>query len=105
MNGDVLDTGELDRIMHCYLVQIQVERSKLIPKDIVGEEEFYLHHSLRRGFTTCARNQGVSEVDINTASRWQNHENAGGRKPGRNMMEHYSQIIHLIPTLLCYCEE
>lgn len=49
-----------------------------------------------------APNQGVSEPDINTANRWENHERAGDRKPGRSMMEHYSYVYHLFPTLLRY---
>lgn len=103
-NGEVIDMGKLDGIMHKYLLEIQSERPDLIPKEVDVVNEFSFHRSLRRGSTTQARNQGVSEADINTANRWRNVERAGGRKPARSMMEHYSQIHHLVPTLVRYSQ-
>ena len=102
LTGGMIEMAQLDALMHQHLMEIQAQRPDLIAEDIVVMEEYSIHRSFRRGSTTQARNKGVSEADINTANQWRNHERAGGRRPGSTMMEHYSQIQMLVPTLVRY---
>ena len=42
----------------------------------------------------------VSNLDITTANRWGNTERTGEIRATKNIMEHYSIIKMLLPTLL-----
>lgn len=89
-------------ILFEYLEKIQLERTDLIEASASVREEFGISRSFRRGSTSHAENQGVSEPDIDTANRWRTVENARGTRPGLVMREHYSDIRLLLPTLLRY---
>ena len=93
-----------DTVMHKHLLAIQVEDLSLIPADVDVVEAFLLHRLLLCGLMMQACNMNIVEVDILMVNRWRNVEKAGGRWPGRNMLEHYSQIQHLIPSLLQYSQ-
>ncbi len=49
---------------------------------------------------TEARNQRVSESDIDMMSRWRNAENARGKKPHMRVQDHYSDIKLMVLSLL-----
>jgi len=67
-------------------------------------EEFGISRSFRRGATTEARNQKVSENDINLMNRWRNFEKAGGKRPRMWMQDHYLDIALMIPSLLRFSQ-
>ena len=73
---------------------------KLIRKAVVLYEEYSIYRYLRQGSTTHVRNKGLSELDINTANIWINTERKGGSRANKNVVEHYSQIKMMLPTLL-----
>jgi hypothetical protein len=80
--------------------QVQARRPDLMSSDVSVFEQVGISRSFRRGATTEARNQGVSEGDIDAMNRWRNVENAKGRKPRLRMQDHYSDIAMMIPALL-----
>lgn len=102
--GSIMDMGAMDAILHEQLLGIQSKHPDLIPSDVNVVEQYSLNRSFWQRLTTQARNQGVSEPDIVMANRWRNTEKAGGRKLCRSMMEHYSEISQMIPTLVCYSQ-
>lgn len=83
---------------------IQEKRSGVIPAEVQVYEEFGISRSFRRGATTEARNQKVSENDINLMNRWRNFEKAGGKRPRMRMQDHYSDIALMIPSLLRFSQ-
>jgi hypothetical protein len=95
MNSLILDCLEL--------VQISDEKeNKLGLKDIEIREDFSINRSFKRGSATHAQNQGLSAHIIEVQGRWRKFESARGRKPKLAMIEHYSDIEQLIPTLVQY---
>ena len=89
-------------ILHEFLEELINSKKKLIGKDAVIEEEYSICRSLKKGSTTQARNIVVSDLDIATANIWRNTERTGGIRATKNMVEHYSQIQILFPTLIRY---
>jgi hypothetical protein len=79
---------------------VQEKHDGLIKSDVSVYEEFGISRSFRRGATTEARNQKVSENDINLMNHWRNFEKAGGKRPRMRMQDHYSDIALMIPSLL-----
>lgn len=67
-------------------------------------EDFSINRSFRRGSSTHAQNQKVPEPVINAQNRWRKVEAAKGRRAKFSMIENYSDIEHLIPTLVRYSE-
>ena len=65
-------------------------------------EEYSINRSCRRGSSTHAQNQNISESIIRMQNRWSMVENAKGRRPTFNMVETYSDIEHLIPAVIQY---
>jgi hypothetical protein len=52
------------------LLEIQALRNSPIDENLDVIEEYHLARSFRRGATTHAQNQGVSQPDINWINRW-----------------------------------
>jgi len=83
---------------------VQEKYTDIIRPDVQVYEEFGISRSFRRGATTEARNQKVSENDINLMNRWRNFEKAGGKRPRMRMQDHYSDIALMIPSLLRFSQ-
>lgn len=83
---------------------IQEKDPGVIPTEVRVYEKFGISRSFRRGATTEARNQKVSEGDINLMNRWRNFEKAGGIRPRMRMQDHYSDIALMIPSLLRFSQ-
>ena len=49
-------------------------------------------------------NANVSEPDIKVMSRWSTVENAQGSCPQFSMLEHYSDVLLMLPTMLRFSE-
>jgi hypothetical protein len=95
MNTIVLDCLELVK-------EEDNKENKLGLENADIREEFSINRSFKRGSSTHAQNQGLSAHIIEVQSRWRKFENARGRKPKLAMIEHYSDIELLIPTLVQY---
>jgi hypothetical protein len=67
-------------------------------------EDFSINRSFRRGSETHALNKKVPEVVINAQNRWKKIEAAKGRRAQFSMIENYSDILLLIPTMVRYSE-
>jgi hypothetical protein len=78
------------------------EENKLGLKETEIREDFSINRSFKRGSATHAQNQGLSTHQIEVQGRWRKFEMAKGRKPKLAMIEHYSDIEQLIPTLVQY---
>ena len=73
-------------------------------KEVDVREAYSINRSFRRGSSTHAQNQKISEPVINAQNRWRKTEHAKGRRPNLSMIENYSEIEQLIPTLVRYSE-
>jgi hypothetical protein len=83
---------------------IQEKDPSIIKPDVAVYEEYGISRSFCRGATTKARNQKVSEADINLINRWRNFEKSGGKRPRMQMQDHYSNIALMIPSLLRFSQ-
>ena len=84
-------------------VQIQDAESRTLNlHDHDIREEFSINRSLRRGSSTHAQNSKIPVPVIDVQNRWRKVERAKGRKVRMAMIETYSDIEQLIPTLVQY---
>jgi len=102
--GNVIDPRWVEMEILDRFRAIQEKDSAIIKSDVQVYEEYGISRSFRRGATTEARNQKVSDSDINLMNRWRNFEKAGGKRPRMRMQDHYSDTALLIPSLLCFSQ-
>jgi hypothetical protein len=95
MNEIIL--GSIDRIR-----SDDGDKNELGIKDTDLNEDYSINRSFRRGSTTHAQNQSVSKHVIEVNNRWRKFERAKGRKPKLALIEDYSDVEQLIPTLVQY---
>lgn len=84
------------------LKDIQDEEPHLIPATVNVHEDYGTWRSFRRGSTTHASNQGVDTGVIKRNQRWRKVEQARGRDPSWDMMEHYTDVLQNLKGLLLY---
>jgi hypothetical protein len=84
------------------LERVQHSNPDIIPLTVNVHDEFGVSRSFRRGSNTQAREQGVSEAEVNLNNRWCQVEHSRGRRPKRNMQEHYTDVRLLLNKLLRY---
>lgn len=92
--------GDLEPLFHGILKKIQVRFSKVIPKDVMVEEEYSVYRSLRRGATSEARNVGIPQEVIEANNRWRKHMRSKGMVPGMSMMERYTDAKASVLSLI-----
>jgi hypothetical protein len=105
--GDKMKFSEMNEIILDQLEQVKeedAERKLLGLETFDVREDFSINRSFRRGSETHALNQKVPEVVINAQNRWKKIEAAKGRKAHFSMIENYSDILLLIPTMVRYSE-
>lgn len=84
-----------------YRVLKEVQASSEAIEDGIQVEEVYgLGRSLRRGFTTHARNLRVALDDIRALNRWRSEARAEGRTPRLDMPDTYTTLKVLTPLFL-----
>ena len=76
------------------------EKGSRLFEDLTISEVYGLFRSFKRGAITRAQEAGVSESDVNFMGRWRSVELAAGRKPGRLMREHYTEVSQLFCSRL-----
>ena len=99
-NNNRMTSKLMQRVILDQLIKVQVNRPDIISDSVDVPEEYGISRSFRRGATTHARNAYVSKADIKAANRWRDLENAQGRQINQPMMDHYSEIRQMLPTLL-----
>lgn len=102
--GQIMSSTTMETMVLDTLVKVQTKHPSIIPAEVDVHEEYGISRSFRRGATTHARNQGVSQSDIDAANRWRNVENAQGRKINQPMRDHYSEVKQMTPTLLRFSQ-
>jgi hypothetical protein len=74
---------------------------RLLPRDTDVPAEYGIGRSSRRGYTTHATNEGISEPDIKRLARWRSVENAGGKRANvGGTKEGYVDIMMMLKSLL-----
>jgi hypothetical protein len=63
-------------------------------------EVYGISRSFKRGAITRAQEAGVSQPDVDFMGRWRTVERAAGRKPGRSMREHYTELVQMLDARL-----
>ena len=105
--GQKMGFGEMNEIILERLELLQEDDdilNTLNLKEIDVRESYSINRSFRRGSATHAQNQKIPEPVINAQNRWRKIEHAKGKRPHLSMIENYSEIEQLIPTLVRYSE-
>jgi hypothetical protein len=90
--GSLLDHQQWER-------EQQVDIEKLF--DGVEIEEVYgISRSFKRGAITRAQEAGVRQPEVEFMGRWRTVEQAAGRKPGRSVREHYTELVQMLDARL-----
>ena len=94
--------AEYDDTLHTFLKEIQSEGDELIldTDDVVKNYRFF--RSFRKSAEGRARAAGLDSNMQNAMNRWKKIENARGRRPKFNMVDHYSTARDLMPVTWRY---
>ena len=98
MNDIVLDQLELVKELDAKKDRLKLQEFEEL------REEFSINRSFRRGSSTHAQNRKIPVPVIDTQNRWRKVERAKGRRPKFSMIENYSDIEQLIPTMVQYSD-
>ena len=98
--GNRMTSKQMQPIILNALLRVQSKKNHIISPTVEVLEEYGISRSFRRGATTHARNQNVKKSDIVAANRWRDKENAQGRHINQPMIDHYSEVRQMLPTLL-----
>ena len=94
--GSVETISEYDDILGGFLRLIQIERPDLISPSDPVEEKYSLLRTFHRTAEGRARTANLDTGDQNAMNRWQKIEDAKGKRPRFNMVEHYSHARELM---------
>ena len=101
-DGTIAPMAEYDDTLHTFLKEIQSEGDELIldTDDVVKNYRFF--RSFRKSAEGRARASGLDSDMQNAMNRWKKIENARGRRPKFNMVDHYSTARDLMPVTWRY---
>jgi len=101
-DGTIAPMAEYDDTLHTFLKEIQSEGDDLILEtdDVVKNYRFF--RSFRKSAEGRARAAGLDSDMQNAMNRWKKIENARGRRPKFNMVDHYSTARDLMPVTWRY---
>jgi hypothetical protein len=83
-----------------YWKKSKLSQSSLIDADIDVQESFGISWSLRRGVTAHARNIEVPVELLNAVNRWRTEATSVTGNPRLDMMDVYTRLEALLPTVL-----
>ena len=86
-----------------YLELVQFNTA-LIHEDVIVREEFGILRSLRRGVTAHARNMDVPRELVEAMNCWRTEKNAKSGGSNLAMIDHYTDLEAILPTVLRYSE-
>ena len=101
-HGRVAWLSEYDGMMLPFLEHIQATEPNLIAPSDEVEKNYSFFRSFRRSATGRARAAGLDDGVQNAMNRWRMIEEAKGRRPRFNMVEHYSHARDLMPVTWRY---
>jgi hypothetical protein len=64
------------------------------------DEVYGVSRSFKRGAITRAQEAGVGQPEVEFMGRWRSVEQAAGRKPGRSIREHYTELAQMLDARL-----
>jgi hypothetical protein len=99
VRGKIVD---LDPMFHDYLRRVQVNWRDVMP---AGEDPCKLssiYRSLRRSSVARAWNVKIPQAIIKSNARWKKVERGRGKQLAVGMIEHYSNVVAMVETLLQY---
>jgi hypothetical protein len=101
-NGSVGLMSEYDNIIHFFLRKVQEAHPNLIlPTDNV-EVNYGFSRTFRRTAEGQARGANLDSGVQNAMNRWRKIEEAKGKRPRFNMVDHYSHARELMPSTWGY---
>jgi hypothetical protein len=104
--GKKITSAKLNEIFHEALISLfrsgEVEFPSVIKTEEDIRERFNIFRSMRRGSDTRAKEENVSDSDINIVNRWKAEQRAGTRKPGLSMSQMYTDPSLLLKPFLRY---
>ena len=100
--GEKLEFGKMNDIIleRLEIIKEGDQDDSLGLKELDIREDFSINRSFRRGSTTHAQNRNLDQDTINANNRWRKINRAKGRKAKLDMIEEYSDIVLLMPTLV-----
>lgn len=99
---DVALMSEYDAMLHHFMKRMQIECPRLIdPSDDV-ESAYTFFRSFRRMAEGRARAMGFDSSVQDTMNQWRKIEEAKGKRPHFNMVDHYSHARDLMPITWRY---
>ena len=99
-DGYVLERWRVNGELHNVLKQVQANRPGILPVDIDVDKKFNTYRSFRRGATTRAKEQGVSEATIVMNNRWRAVQGKQGSLPNLPMTQLYVEISQALTSKL-----
>jgi hypothetical protein len=99
-DGFVLENWKINGELHQMLKRVQSLNDEIIPNDIDVDKSFNTYRSFRRGATTRAKEQGVSEATIGLNNRWRSVQNKQGSLPKLPMTQLYVEISQALTSKL-----
>lgn len=101
INGFVLICEIINFQFRSYLKLGQKDFSDLVNPHLDINEVYNIHHSLRCGSVSTAREAGIKEPTIDLINRWSGYKNRGSRRTGK-MIDHYTKIRMMRKAILKY---
>jgi hypothetical protein len=95
-DGSVTLMREYDEILQSFLTIIQQDDSNLIEKTDDIQTNYGLSHTFRRTAEGWARATNIDSNVQNAMNRWRKIEQAKGKCPRFNMVEHYAHARDLM---------
>ena len=96
MDGVVASMREYDEVIQSFLSVIQQEDNDLIDATDDVQTNYGLFRTFRRTAEGRARAAKLESDVQNTMNRWRKIEQARGRRPRFNMVDHYAQARDLM---------
>ena len=78
----------------------QEEDSEKLFEGVEIDEVYGVFRSFKRGAITRAQEAEVRQSDVEFMGRWRKIEQAAGRKPGRSIREHYTELAQMMDARL-----
>lgn len=100
--GYLLQTSKINAEFREQLAIVQVYRPDLIKATVNVFEIYNIRRSLRRGSTSIAMRERVSQPIIDLVNRWSIREYSRGKSRGSSMRDYYTEIKLVLHTILPY---
>ena len=96
--------AEMNVLFHELLRLVQYRNPSVISDHVKIEEKYSVFRSLTRGTTLKSQNVGIPRDVINGNNHCRAYYRSKGINPNLSMMEHYSDMDVLAPTLIMFSE-